>query len=108
MPGPIVPRPAPTPRAMALIDLAISAWPVAAAIRECTNAPCCGSVGLGDRAAEVDGCEGGEDERLKCCDQDDLEQEEHHRHGQRDGAKGGKSEQDHETAAHEQDQQVSG
>src|SRR3954451_2824080 len=107
-PAPAEPRPPPTPRAMALPALAVS--PLAAArwvmtARSITGSPC-GSVRLGDRAAEVDGSEGGEDERLQAGDQADLEDEEGHAERDGDPAQRGDPEQDGERAAHEEDDQM--
>src|SRR3954451_6691903 len=92
MPGPIVPRPAPTPRAMALPALrpapsraVASAWAIRSGRVERSMVLLFAFlVRFGDRAAEVDGGERREDEGLKACDQADLEQEEdgRDRHGQ--------------------------
>src|SRR5262245_10585813 len=46
------------------------------------NHNCSFLVGLGDRAADVDRREGGEDERLKRCDQANLKNEEQERDGE--------------------------
>src|SRR5436853_7821188 len=109
-PGPIVPRPAPTPRAIDLIALAVS-WPPPAWAKKCAmddmGPPL---VPFGGRcAAEVDGCERCEDERLQGRDQHDLEEVE--RHGDYRGghdAERREAEQDDEPARHEEDQQVAG
>src|SRR3954465_3748658 len=116
MPGPMVPRPAPMPSAMALPALRpYSCGSAARAVcvmtdRSTAIAPL---VLLGDGAAEVDRGQGGEDEGLQGGDQADLEQEEGD--GQHagdkpedDGQADGDVEQDDEPAAHEQDQQVAG
>src|SRR5215207_9140772 len=118
-PGPMVPRPAPTPSAMALPALRpIASFSATVAARvvmtvRSTAVSCDSLVRLGDRAAEVDRSQGGEDEGLEGRDQPDLEEEEgdRHRAGDRaedDGAEDGQVEQDDETAAHEEDEQVAG
>src|SRR5215210_4392378 len=113
MPGPTVPSPAPTPRAMAFMPASTSpvvpAWAMigrTSAVR--LTGVCSSLVVLGDCAAEVDRREGGEDERLQGRHQANLEDEEddRDRHGQ--DSECGQSEDDHETAAHEQDEQVAG
>src|SRR5919202_5326674 len=86
MPGPIVPRPAPTPSAIALIAFAFSApppldepplaWASRSGRTACSDMRTPLSVSLGGRAAEVDRSERGEDERLQAGDDDDLEEEE--------------------------------
>src|ERR1700704_2944134 len=109
MPGPIVPRPAPTPSAMAWRPFCTLGW--VAAVMTGSSTSMVGSslsVGLPDGLAEVDGGEGGEDERLQRGDQHHLEQEEDDGKRQRDDADRGEAEQDDEPAAHEQDQQVPG
>src|SRR3954453_10929849 len=117
MPGPMVPSPAPTPRAMALPALrpapsrfAPPPWAMRSGmtVRSMVErAPL--SVAFGSRcAAEVDGSEGREDESLERRDQDDLEREEDDGDGQCDRAERGESEQHDQAAAHEQDQQVAG
>src|SRR3954453_24142389 len=81
IPAPIDPRPAPTPRAIPLPASVMGArssdWEACARglNRSITCAPFL-LVLLGDRAAEVDGCQGREDERLEGGDQADLEDEE--------------------------------
>src|SRR3954470_21660533 len=116
MPGPIVPRPAPMPSAMALPALRPYS---------CGSAACASwvmtdrstvfslSVLLGDRAAEVDRGQGGEDERLQRRDQADLEEEEGHGHdageqAQDDRAADRQVQEDDEAASHEEDEQVPG
>src|SRR3954452_13979105 len=105
MPGPIVPRPAPTPSAIDLIALAVSASAKTYVMTEAMGSPL---VALGGRrAAEIDGCESCEDERLQGRDQHDLEQVE--RHGdrrRRDQAERRDAEKDREPSCHEEDQQV--
>src|SRR3954447_25177685 len=116
MPGPMVPRPAPMPRAIALPALRPYSWGSAAwAIcvmtdRSTAIAPL---VLGGHGAAEVDRGQGGEDEGLERGDQADLEQEEGDGHRARDEteddrADEGEVEEDDEAAAHEEDQQVPG
>src|SRR2546423_4349204 len=69
-PGPTVPRPAPTPSAMARRPLAVASLLACARMERSIVAPL---VLLGDRAADVDRGEGGEDEGLQGGDQDHLE-----------------------------------
>src|SRR3954447_8011648 len=115
MPGPIVPRPAPMPSAMALPALrpyscGSAAWAIRVMIESSTA---CSLVLFGDGAAEVDRGEGGEDEGLQGGDEADLEQEEGHGHDAGDDAEDhgeadGDVQQHDEAAAHEQDEQVAG
>src|SRR3954449_3633055 len=114
-PGPIVPRPAPMPSAIALPALRPYSWGSAAwamwVRRDRSTA--FSLVLFGDGAAEVDRGEGGEDEGLKRRDEADLEQEEGDRHRARDdadddGEADGDVQQDDEAAAHEEDEQVAG
>src|SRR3954464_8026356 len=116
MPGPMVPRPAPMPSAIALPALRPYCWGSAAwAIcvmtdRSTAVAPL---VLFGDGAAEVDRGEGGEDEGLKRGDEADLEEEEGHGHrAGHDADEHGEADrhvqQHDEAAAHEQDEQVAG
>src|SRR5918994_7827115 len=114
MPGPIVPRPAPMPSAIALPALRPYSWGSAAwAIcvmtdRSTAIAPL---VLLGDGAAEIYRGQRGEDEGLQGGDQADLEEEEGHGHHagdepEDDRAHHGEVEQHDQPAAHEQDEQV--
>src|SRR5919197_3905514 len=108
-PAPTAPSPPPTPRAIALP----AAWPSSTApnmlmIVASTEDVSFALVVLGDRAAEVDGSQGGEDERLQGRDQADLEEEEDHPERERDPAQHLDPEQDDEAAGHEQDDQVAG
>src|SRR3954464_10203678 len=116
MPGPMVPRPAPMPRAIALPALRPYSWGSAAwAIcvmtdRSTAIAPL---VLGGHGAAEVDRGQGGEDEGLQRGDQADLEEEEGDGHdagdeSEDDRAHDGQVEQHDQPAAHEQDEQVAG
>src|SRR5215210_3474304 len=109
-PAPTAPRPPPTPSAIALpASDAVSAWATIRARRGSRST--CGSfdlVGLGDRAAEVDGRERGEDERLKGRHQAELEDEEDDAERQREDAERLQPEQHGEAAGHEQDDQVAG
>src|SRR3954447_19526687 len=116
MPGPMVPRPAPMPSAMALPALrpyscGSAAWAICVMTdRSTANAPL---VLLGDGAAEIDRGQSGEDEGLQGGDQADLEQEEGdgHRAGdeaQDDRAEDRQVQQHDEAAAHEEDEQVAG
>src|SRR5438876_3218728 len=100
MPGPIVPSPAPTPRAIDLIALAVLselALPWANGTRVLRSSPrrsiaaplVYPSVFRRGRATEVDGGERGEDERLQSGDQHDLEGVEGDRHREGEDADGG-------------------
>src|SRR5918997_4676563 len=94
MPGPIVPSPAPTPRA---IDLRPSVGSAACAMGIRTDrsiGPPWGttSVASGACLAEVNRRERGEDEGLQGGDQADLEHEERDRDRQRDPSQGGDAE----------------
>src|SRR6478672_4002972 len=118
-PGPMVPRPAPMPSAIALPALrpysaGSACWArVVTSLRTFRSTVFSLLVLLGDCAAEVDRGKGGEDEGLQRRDEAHLEEEEGHGHGARDQAQDdraadGQVEQDHEAAAHEEDQQVPG
>src|SRR5258708_37353487 len=91
-PGPTVPRPAATPRAMARRPLAVaSLLPCARIVVTVPRsmwllAPL---VLLGDRAAEIDRGESGEDEGLQRGHQAHFEDEERQRHEQRQRAERG-------------------
>src|SRR3954452_4585481 len=104
MPGPMVPRPAPTPSAIGLPTLPAAITCVIAVNKVILLR----SMRLGDGAAEVDGSESGEDECLEAGDQDDLEDEEDDGDREREHAQRRKPEQHDHAAAHEEDQQVSG
>src|SRR4051812_48796067 len=105
MPGPMVPSPAPTPSEIDLIALAVSA----SAKSVMTEAMGSSLVTLGGRrSAEIDGCKRCEDECLQGRDQDDLEEEEGDRDGQREDAQRREAEQHDHAARHEEDQQVAG
>src|SRR4051812_32451339 len=102
----MVPRPAPMPRARPLV---LPPWAMTGMIAAGSGR----SMGVLlvsalDGAAEVDGSESGEDERLKGRDQHDLEDEEDDRHGDRHDAERREPEQGDHAAAHEQDEQVAG
>src|SRR3954447_25131158 len=114
MPGPMVPRPAPMPRAMALPALrpyscGSAAWAICVMTdRSTAIAPL---VLGGHGAAEVDRGQGGEDEGLQCGDQAHLEEEEGHRHHagdepENDRAEDGEVEQHDQPAAHEEDEEM--
>src|SRR2546421_7968960 len=109
-PGPIVPRPAPTPRAIdwSPFPLELEPWAITSVIGcRSIRSSLGGSVSLcGCGAAYVDGCERCEDECLEGGDQHHLEDEEDDRHRHGDGADRRDPEQHHQAAAHEQDQQV--
>src|SRR5919109_1389615 len=87
-PAPTAPRPPPTPRAIALPASAPSsaAAKTVERIVASTGRVSFWLVVLGDSAAEVDGSQRGEDERLQGRDQADLEQEQDHAERQRDPA----------------------
>src|SRR3954451_21456136 len=105
MPGPIVPRPAPMPRASDLVLPLCAMTSIAVAVRlTVSSLVSC----LGDGAAEVDGSESGEDECLQAGDQHDLEDEEDDGDRDRDHAESCDAEQHYHAAAHEQDQEVAG
>src|SRR4051794_31359422 len=85
MPGPIVPRPAPMPRAMALPALrpyscGSAAWAIWVIWLMTAVSTACSLVLFGDGAAEIDRGEGGEDEALQRGDRAALEEEERDRH----------------------------
>src|SRR5215211_4818637 len=109
-PAPTAPRPPPTPSAIALpASDPASAW--ANTVTSETSVSNTGGlllVVLGDRAAEVDGRERGEDERLKSCDQADFEQEDRDPDREGEPAEHLDAEQDGEAAGHEEDDQVAG
>src|SRR5919112_6064370 len=115
MPGPIVPRPAPMPSAMALPALrpyscGSAAWAMWVISERSTAVSL---VLFGDGAAEVDRGEGGEDEGLQRRDEADLEEEEGDGHDARhqaedDGQSDRHVQEDDKAAAHEQDEQVAG
>src|SRR4051794_40981018 len=124
IPGPMVPRPAPTPSAIAFpasVPYAFGSAACATDTIEVRDPRSTGppsfvvcrsksrsSVRLRHRAADVDGGQRREDERLQGCDQDDLEQEEEDRRRERNGADPGEAEQDDQPTAHEQDQKMAG
>src|SRR4051812_43807606 len=116
-PGPMVPRPAPMPSAIALPALrpyscGSAAWArVVTSLRTFRSTVFSLLVLLGDRAAEVDRGESGEDEGLQRRDQPDLEEEEGHRHdaghqADDDRAADRHVHEDDQAAAHEQDEEV--
>src|ERR1700712_740686 len=116
MPGPMVPRPAPIPSAIALPALRPYSWGSAAwAIcvmtdRSTAIAPL---VLGGHGAAEVDRGQGGEDEGLQRGDQAHLEEEEGHGHHtgdepENDRPEDGEVQQHDQPAAHEEDEEMAG
>src|SRR3954454_23946244 len=109
-PAPTAPRPPPPPRLMPLPayepSSAAAKMVDSTAVRRFTAGLLL--VGFGDRAAEVDGRQGGEDERLKRRDEADLEDVDRETQRQRDDADGDDAEQDRHAAGHEQDDQVAG
>src|SRR6476469_6297383 len=109
-PAPTAPRPPPTPRAIALPASAPSSTAAKTMVRRVASTGWTPSdlVGLGDGAADVDGRERGEDERLQRCDQADLEQEQRDAERQREHAEHLEAEQHRQPAGHEQDDQVAG
>src|SRR3954447_16484919 len=105
-PGPTVPRPAPTPSAIARSPFEGSlAWARMLIVSRIMSLLL---VLLGDRAAEIDRGESGEDEGLQRGHQADFEEEEGDGHDDRHRAERRQSEQDDEPAAHEEDEQVAG
>src|SRR4051794_26246379 len=107
-PAPTAPRPPPTPSAIALPAsdaLSALAWARKRTVenRASTGTPL---VVLGDRAAEIDGSQRGEDERLQRGDQADLEHVQRHAERQREDAEHLEAQQHGEAAGHEQDDQV--
>src|SRR5918998_5113337 len=108
-PAPTAPRPPPTPSAIALpasdpLSACAKNW--TRENRNSTVAPWL--VVLGDGAAEVDGSQRGEDERLQRGDQADFEHEQRDAHRERDHAQHLEAEDDRQAAGHEQDDQVAG
>src|SRR5215212_5101552 len=106
MPGPIVPRPAPTPRAIDLISLPLP-WAMTSSVVAVRLTVFLLVSGL-DGAAEVDGSESGEDECLQAGDQHDLEDEEDAGDRKCEDAQGSEPQQRDHAAGHEEDQQVAG
>src|SRR2546427_12090694 len=104
----MVPSPAPTPSAIALMALAVGLLAAAAITSGSTDMNPPLSVRLGGRAAEVDRSQGREYEGLQAGDDDDLEEEEddRHEHGERADVRG--AQQHHHAPAHEEDQEVAG
>src|SRR5687768_4201785 len=104
-PAPTAPRPPPTPSAMALPASAPSSAAAKIVNRRGSRSTGCsfGLVVLGDGAAEVDGSQRGEDERLKRCDQADLEEEQRDADRQGHEAERLEAQQDGQSAGHEQD-----
>src|SRR3954468_13511193 len=109
-PAPTAPRPPPTPRAIALPasepSSAAAKTKAKSVLRILTGWTLL--VGLGDRAADVDRGQSGEDERLQGGHQADLEQVEHDAQRQQEHADSRDAEDDGQTAGHEQDDQVPG
>src|SRR5918996_5249589 len=111
-PAPTAPRPPPTPRAIArpaAAALSSPAWArrVTTEKSRSTESLLC-LVVLGDGAAEVDGSQRGEDERLKRRHQADLEEEQRDPERQREGAEELEAEDHRQAARHEEDDQVAG
>src|SRR3954451_11609094 len=108
-PGPTVPRPAPTPSAIARRPLAVASLdPWAMMLVTSPRSTVAPLVLLGDRAAEVDRGESGEDEGLQRGDQAHFEEEEGDGYDDRDRAERREAEQHDEAAGHEEDEQVPG
>src|SRR4051812_9479748 len=107
MPGPMVPRPAPTPRAIPDRPFDVL-WATRSGMNVRSTARSAPLVVRGGRAAEVDRGQGGEDEGLQRRHEPDFEEEEEDGHRQREHAHRSDAEEDHEAAAHEEDQQVAG
>src|SRR3954447_17536412 len=102
-PAPAAPRPPPTPRAIDLPAFETSPSRAARMVETVLMVAPWFLVGFGDGAAEIDGSEGGEDERLQRGDQADLEEVERDAQRQRDPAEGGDAQQHGQRAAHEED-----
>src|SRR4051812_19023401 len=109
-PAPTAPRPPPTPSAIALPASAPSSTAAKTNERSVasTGAVSFDLVVLGDGAAEVDGSERGEDERLQGRHEPHLEEEDRDPRGDDDHAERLDPEQHGEAAGHEQDDQVAG
>src|SRR4051812_20455891 len=98
-PGPTVPSPAPTPSAMARRPLAVASLdPWAMMLVTSPRSTVAPLVLLGDRAAEIDRGESGEDEGLQRRDQADFEDEEDDGGRERDDPHGREAEQRDEAA----------
>src|SRR5829696_5394339 len=99
-PAPTAPRPPPTPRAIALPASAPSSAAAKMELRivASTEGISFGLVVLGDRAADVDGTERGEDEGLQRRDQAELEEEQRDAERHREDAQPLEAEQDREAA----------
>src|SRR4051794_3165367 len=108
-PGPTVPRPAPTPSAIARSPLAgASSDAAAGGVGTSPRSTVAPLVLLGDRAAEIDRGESGEDEGLQRGHEAHFEEEEGHGHDDRDGAQRREPKQHDEAAGHEEDEQMPG
>src|SRR3954454_4123793 len=107
MPGPMVPRPAPTPRAMPDRPFDVL-WATRSGMNVRSTARSAPLVVGGGRAAEVDRGQGGEDEGLQGRYKPDFEDEEDDGDRQGDHAEGREAEQDDHAPAHEEDEQVAG
>src|SRR5215218_6403238 len=109
-PAPTAPRPPPTPTAMALPASAASSAAAKTKLRSMVKKVTMGLllVGLGDRAAEVDRGQSGEDEGLQGGHQADLEQVKDQPDRQQRDADAGDAEDHRQAAGHEQDDHVAG
>src|SRR3954454_12696437 len=108
-PGPTVPRPAPTPSAIARRPLAVASLdPAAMMLVTSPRSTVAPLVLLGDRAAEIDRGESGEDEGLQGGHEAHFEEEEGDGHDDRDGAQRREPEQHDQAARHEEDEQMAG
>src|SRR3954447_21470938 len=108
-PGPTVPSPAPTPSAIARRPLAVASLdPWAMMLVTSPRSTVSPLVLLGDRAAEIDRGEGGEDEALQRRHKPHFEEEEGDAHDDRDRAQRREPEQHDQPARHEEDEQVPG
>src|SRR3954451_17253614 len=109
-PAPTAPRPPPTPTAMALPasepSVAAAKMKLRTMLKKFT--PGLLLVGLGDRAAEVDRGQSGEDEGLQGGHETDLEQVEDEADRQQRDADSGDPEDHRQAAGHEQDDHVAG
>src|SRR3954447_2499695 len=97
IPGPMVPSPAPTPRAIEAVALGLPWARTRTVLAMSSIESSFLSMTLGGcRLTEVDGGQGREDECLQRRDKYHLEDEEDDRDGQGEDAQGGEAEDDHE------------
>src|SRR4029079_9446934 len=91
-PAPTAPRPPPTPRPIDLPAFAVSSVAARMVMRAVCSTALTPLVVFGDRAAEVDSGEGGEDERLQGRHKPDLESEQRDAEWDREPGQGGEPE----------------